>query len=76
MQILTKSFSNIFRARDIGIGRRLNAFWFFLRYILFAAITVGVLAVPPVALWVETWEWSWAQIYFIVAINFALAVYL
>ncbi len=50
--------------------------WFFLRYILFAAITVGVLAVPPVALWVEQWAWEWPQIYFIVAINFALAVYL
>ncbi|GIL85611.1 hypothetical protein Vretifemale_14151 [Volvox reticuliferus] len=76
MQILTKSFSNIMRARDISVGRRLNAFWFFMRYILFAAITVGVLAVPPVALWVEDWDWSWPQIYFIVAINFALAVYL
>ncbi|GLC55207.1 hypothetical protein PLESTB_000959700 [Pleodorina starrii] len=76
MQILNKSFSNIVRARNIGLGRRLNAFWFFMRYILFAAITVGVLAVPPVALWVEGWDWSWPQIYFIVAINFALAVYL
>ncbi|EFJ52943.1 hypothetical protein VOLCADRAFT_115867 [Volvox carteri f. nagariensis] len=62
MQILTKSFGNIMRARDIGIGRRLNAFWFFIRYILFAAIT--------------SWDWSWPQIYFIVSINFALAVYL
>ncbi|KXZ45791.1 hypothetical protein GPECTOR_50g585 [Gonium pectorale] len=76
MQILIKSFSNIWHAKDISLFRRLNAFWFFMRYILFAAITIGVLAVPPVALWVETWSWDWPQIYFIVSINFALAVYL
>ncbi|PNH03644.1 putative xyloglucan glycosyltransferase 6 [Tetrabaena socialis] len=76
MQILVKSFKNIIHAKNISFARRANAFWFFLRYMLFAAITVGVLAVPPVALWVEVWAWDWPHIYFIVAINFALAVFL
>lgn len=41
-----------------------------------AAITVGVLAVPPVVMWVDKFEWKWPEIYFVVSINFALAVYL
>eukprot|EP00198_Chlamydomonas_reinhardtii_P007183 XP_001696519.1 predicted protein [Chlamydomonas reinhardtii] len=68
MQILIKSFSNIWHAKDIGIGRRLNAFWFFMRYVLFAAITVGVLAVPPVALYVT--PFSIFYLFFSVAIGY------
>jgi hypothetical protein len=47
-----------------------------MRYVVFALITLGVLSVPPVVLWVDPWVWEWPQIYFLVAINFAMAVYL
>lgn len=46
------------------------------RYILFGIITFAVLVVPPVALWLDPWIWNWATIYFVVAVNFALAVYM
>lgn len=46
------------------------------RYILFATITMAVLVVPPITLWVDPWVWDWARIYFVVSVNFALAVYL
>ena len=29
---------------------------FFLRYVLFAAITLGVVSVPPIILWVDEWR--------------------
>eukprot|EP00955_Chlamydomonas_euryale_P081164 363538-Chlamydomonas_euryale.AAC.5 len=35
---------------------------FFLRYVLFAAITLGVLSVPPVVLWLDLWYWEWPQV--------------
>ncbi|MEW5308121.1 MAG: hypothetical protein WDW38_000102 [Sanguina aurantia] len=76
MQILMKSFRTIWKAKDIGFFRRLNCYWFFCRYVLFAVITICVLAVPPVAIWVDKWEWEWPEIFFIISINFAMAVYL
>lgn len=45
MQILLKSFRNIWTSRDISLARRLNCTWFFMRYILFAVITFAVLLV-------------------------------
>ncbi|KAG1678377.1 hypothetical protein FOA52_015143 [Chlamydomonas sp. UWO 241] len=76
MQILVKCYSLIWNAKRIPFTKRLNCYWFFSRYILFAAITFGVLSVPPVILWVDPWVWHWPQIYFMVSINFALCVYL
>ncbi len=49
---------------------------FFARYVMFAAITIGVLSVPPVVLWVDPWSWEAPEIFFMVAINFALAVFM
>lgn len=45
-------------------------------YILFAAVTLGVLAVPPVAMWLDPWKWEWPQIFFCITVNFAFLVYL
>lgn len=38
MQIIVKSFVNIWTAKEIGILKKLNCYWFFARYILFAGI--------------------------------------
>ncbi|GAX75300.1 hypothetical protein CEUSTIGMA_g2745.t1 [Chlamydomonas eustigma] len=76
MQILVKCFMLIWKSTKISFLRKLNCYWFFMRYVVFALITLGVLSVPPVVLWVDPWDWRWPQIYFLVAINFALAVYL
>jgi hypothetical protein len=42
--------------------------------VLFAAITVAVLVVPPMAMFVDRWEWVWPEYFFLVSVNFALAV--
>ena len=49
---------------------------FFLRYLVFSAITIGVLSVPPVILWISPWEWLWPQIFFLISVNLATLVYL
>lgn len=49
MQILSKSFRTIWAARNISFSRRINCYWFFMRYILFFAVTLGVGAVQAVA---------------------------
>jgi beta-mannan synthase len=76
MQILSKAFLTIWRSKGVPFLLRLNCYWFFARYILFAAITLAVLVVPPVALWLDPWVWHWPHIFFVVAVNCALAVYL
>ncbi|KAL6759438.1 nucleotide-diphospho-sugar transferase [Haematococcus lacustris] len=76
MQILSKAFWHIWNAKHVPLRLRLNCYWFFARYVLFALITLAVLSVPPVALWLDPWEWQWPQIFLCVTVNFALAVYL
>ena len=76
MQILVKMMVLIATAKDISIYSKLNCYWFFLRYLVFAAITLGVLSVPPIILWISPWEWIWPEIYFLVSVNFATLVYL
>eukprot|EP00798_Chlamydomonas_sp_ICE-L_P016094 gene16094-22236_t len=53
MQILAKMYFYIWTAKDISFSKRLNCYWFFTRYILFATVTIAVLSVPPVILWVD-----------------------
>lgn len=43
MQILVKSFVNIWTAKEIGLTKKLNCYWFFARYIIFA----GTRPCPP-----------------------------
>jgi beta-mannan synthase len=74
MQILNKCFVTIWRAQNISFWHKANAYWFFARYVLFAAITLAVLLVPPMAMFVDRWEWLWPEYYFLVSVNFALAV--
>lgn len=77
MQILSKCFKIIWNSADqLSLLKRMNCYWFFFRYILFGTVTVAVLLVPPVAMWLDKWEWKGPQIFFLVAVNFALAVYL
>eukprot|EP00798_Chlamydomonas_sp_ICE-L_P016090 gene16090-22232_t len=76
MQILAKVYFYIWTAKDISFSKRLNCYWFFTRYILFATVTIAVLSVPPVILWVDPWEWAWPQIFFFSSVNFAFIVYL
>ena len=76
MQILVKCFGRIIFSKNVSFGRKMSAYWFFFRYILFAVISLVVLAIPPIILWVEHWHWGWETYYFIVSVNLALAVYL
>lgn len=74
MQILNKCFVTVYRAENISFWHKANCYWFFARYVLFAAITLAVLAVPPMAMFVDKWEWVWPEYFFMASINFALAV--
>ena len=76
MQIFRKSLVTIFTARDVSFAKKLSCYVFFLRYIIFALITVAILAIPPIQTFVFPWTWSWANYYFIVAVNVTAVLYL
>lgn len=76
MQIVRKSFANIFFCKEIGFLAKLNCYWFFCRYFVFALVTLVALAAPIIILWLDPWVWNWATIYFLVSANVAFIVYL
>jgi hypothetical protein len=76
MQIVRKSMVNIFKSRDISFIDKLNCYWFFARYSLFAIVTFAALLAPPIVLWLDPWVWSWYTIWFVVSANIAAVVYL
>jgi beta-mannan synthase len=76
MQIVRKSMVNIFKSKDIGFFAKINCYWFFARYSLFAIVTFAALLAPPIVLWLDPWVWTWYTIWFIVSANIATVVYL
>lgn len=62
--------------RDIGILSKLNCYWFFCRYFVFAIVTMVALLASPIVLWLDPWVWGWSTIYFLVSANLAVVVYL
>jgi beta-mannan synthase len=76
LQVLGKAYRTIWCSKNVGFWRKANCYWFFTRYVLFAIVTFAILLVPPAVLFFETWTWAWEQIFFMIAVNFAMAVYL
>jgi hypothetical protein len=62
--------------REIGFLSKLNCYWFFCRYFVFAIVTIVALLASPIILWLDPWVWSFATIYFLVSANVAVVVYL
>ncbi len=62
--------------REIGWLSKLNCYWFFCRYFVFALVTVVALLASPIILWLDPWEWTFPTIYFLVSANVAVVVYL
>jgi beta-mannan synthase len=75
MQIFRKSLTTIFKAENVSFMKKISCYIFFIRYILFAFITLVVLVVPPVELWVDPWVWSWQNWYFMASVNGAVILY-
>jgi hypothetical protein len=61
-----KSFANIFFCKDIGFFSKLNCYWFFCRYFVFALVTLVALLAPPIILWLDPWVWGFPTIFFLV----------
>jgi hypothetical protein len=76
MQIVRKSFANIFFNKEIGFFGKLNCYWFFCRYFLFALVTLVALLASPIILWLDPWVWGFPTIFFLVSANVAVVVYL
>jgi beta-mannan synthase len=78
MQIFRKSLVTIYQAKNVPLFDRLNCYGFFLRYPLFALMTILVLLVPAAELFRndEVRFQHWQQIYFFAAVNAAIACYL
>ncbi|GBF91855.1 glucomannan 4-beta-mannosyltransferase [Raphidocelis subcapitata] len=76
MQIVRKSFSNIWRCKEIGFFSKLNCYWFFCRYFVFALVTLVALLASPIILWLDPWRWGFPTIFFLVSANMAVVVYL
>jgi hypothetical protein len=62
--------------RDIGFLSKLNCYWFFCRYFVFAIVTIVALLASPIVLWLDPWIWGFPTIYFLVSANVAVVVYL
>ena len=62
--------------RDIGFLSKLNCYWFFCRYFVFALVTMVALLASPIVLWLDPWVWGFPTIYFLVSANVAVVVYL
>ena len=73
---MRKSFANIFFCREIGFLSKLNCYWFFCRYFLFAMVTMVALLASPIILWLDPWRWGFPTIFFLVSANVAVVVYL
>lgn len=70
MQIVRKSLVTIYCAKNVSWQRKLSCYIFFLRYILFAILTVSSLAVPLIIIYV--WPLSmdeWESLFFIASVN-------
>lgn len=76
MQIVRKSFANIWFSKEIGFLSKLNCYWFFCRYFVFAIVTIVALLASPIILWLDPWVWGFPTIYFLVSANVAVVVYL
>ncbi|GBF96403.1 glycosyltransferase [Raphidocelis subcapitata] len=76
MQIVRKSFSNIWNCKEIGFFSKLNCYWFFCRYFVFALVTLVALLASPIILWLDPWRWGFPTIFFLVSANMAVVVYL
>ncbi|KAI8476756.1 MAG: nucleotide-diphospho-sugar transferase [Monoraphidium minutum] len=76
MQIVRKSFANIFFCKEIGFFSKLNCYWFFCRYFVFALVTLVALLASPIVLWLDPWVWGFPTIFFLVSANVAVVVYL
>lgn len=61
--------------RDIGFLSKLNCYWFFCRYFVFAIVTLVALLASPIILWLDPWVWGFPTIYFLVSANMAVVVY-
>lgn len=61
--------------RDIGFLSKLNCYWFFCRYFVFAIVTLVALLASPIVLWLDPWVWGFPTIYFLVSANMAVVVY-
>ena len=75
-QIVRKSFANIFFCKEIGFFSKLNCYWFFCRYFLFAFVTLVALLASPIIMWLDPWVWGFPTIFFLVSANVAVVVYL
>lgn len=62
--------------REIGFLSKLNCYWFFCRYFVFAIVTIVALLASPIILWLDPWVWGFPTIYFLVSANVAVVVYL
>jgi hypothetical protein len=71
-----KSFANIFFCKEIGFFSKLNCYWFFCRYFVFALVTLVALLASPIILWLDPWVWGFPTIFFLVSANVAVVVYL
>jgi beta-mannan synthase len=76
MQIVRKSFANIFFSKDISLWGKLNCYWFFCRYFVFALVTLVALLASPIVMWLDPWVWGFPTIFFLVSANVAVVVYL
>jgi beta-mannan synthase len=76
MQIVRKSFANIFFSKEISLLGKLNCYWFFCRYFVFALVTLVALLATPIVMWLDPWVWGFPTIYFLVSANVAVVVYL
>lgn len=61
--------------RDISVLHKLNCYWFFCRYFLFALVTFVALLASPIVMWLDPWVWGFPTIYFLVSANLAVPVY-
>jgi hypothetical protein len=76
-QSLTVAFCLFFLPRrEIGFLSKLNCYWFFCRYFVFAIVTIVALLASPIILWLDAWVWGFPTIYFLVSANVAVVVYL
>ena len=73
---MRKSFANIFFCKEIGFLSKLNCYWFFCRYFVFALVTMVALLASPIILWLDPWVWGFPTIFFLVSANVAVVVYL